>query len=107
MISEPRNRGFGNRDTLFQQSGPQLLERDVRLLANPSLELFLMPLQGVRLMPSELVGLVAVSDFSGFTSWACALASAAASAATDSLERCMGGLHGSGLRREHIEAHSP
>src|SRR6516162_6703606 len=57
MISEPRNRGFGNRDTLFQQSGPQLLERDAWLLADPSLDLFLMPLQGVRLMPSELVGL--------------------------------------------------
>src|SRR6516165_8521489 len=35
-----------------------------------------------------------VSDFSGLTNCACALARAAAKAATDSLERCMGGLFG-------------
>src|SRR5262249_45345754 len=44
--------------------------------------------------------IVAVSDFSGLTSSACALASAAASAATDSLHLGMGGLH-----RVKIEAH--
>src|SRR6516225_612257 len=44
--------------------------------------------------------MVAVSDFSGFTRCACALASAAARAANDSLVRCTGG-----LRVEDIEAH--
>src|SRR5437763_15960711 len=42
-----------------------------------------------------------VSDFSGLTNCACALASAAAKAATDSLERCMGR-----LQVEEIKAHS-
>src|SRR5712692_7212544 len=46
--------------------------------------------------------MVATSDFSGFDSSDCALASAAASAAIDSLDRCMGS-----LRLEHIEAHGP
>src|SRR5262249_40164381 len=46
--------------------------------------------------------IVAVSDFSGLTSSACALASAAASAATDSLHLGM-----FGLRREKIEAYRP
>src|ERR1051326_5363096 len=46
--------------------------------------------------------MVATSDFSGFTSSHWALASAAASAAIDSLDRCM-----SGLRLEHIEADGP
>src|SRR5689334_16964595 len=44
--------------------------------------------------------MVAVSDFSGLISSAWALASAAASAATDSLDRGMGT-----LRIEHIESH--
>src|ERR1700730_10387685 len=43
--------------------------------------------------------MVAMSDFSGFESSDCALASAAASAAIDSLDRCMGG-----LRLEDVEA---
>src|SRR6516164_8153064 len=42
-----------------------------------------------------------VSDFSGLTNCACALASAAAKAATESLERCIGPLH-----LEEIKAHS-
>src|SRR5437764_573465 len=42
-----------------------------------------------------------VSDFSGLTNCACALASAAAKAATDSLERCMGR-----LQVEEVKAHS-
>src|SRR5262245_42536820 len=46
--------------------------------------------------------MVAVSDFSGLTSSACALARAEASAATVSLDRGMGG-----LRLEHIKAHRP
>src|SRR5436309_741573 len=46
--------------------------------------------------------MVATSDFSGFDSSDCALASAAASAAIDSLDLCMGS-----LRLEHIEAHGP
>src|SRR5262245_2341318 len=44
--------------------------------------------------------MVAVSDFSGLTSSAWALAKADASAATDSLDRGMGG-----LRLQHIKAH--
>src|SRR5262245_13834428 len=44
--------------------------------------------------------MVAVRDFSGLMSSAWALAKAEASAATDSLDRGMGG-----LRVEHIEAH--
>src|SRR5258708_7464728 len=46
--------------------------------------------------------MVAVSDFSGLISSDCALASAAASAANDSLHRGMGG-----LRRKEIETHRP
>src|SRR5712692_949200 len=46
--------------------------------------------------------MVATSDFSGFDSSDCALASAAASAAIDSLDRCMGD-----LRLEDLEAHRP
>src|SRR5438046_5151557 len=46
--------------------------------------------------------MVAVNDFSGLISSACALAKAEASAATDSLDRCMGG-----LRRQDVEAHRP
>src|SRR5215472_10806399 len=46
--------------------------------------------------------MVAVSDFSGLISSAWALARAAASAATDSLERGMGR-----LRLQHIKAHGP
>src|SRR6516165_8892105 len=46
--------------------------------------------------------MVSVNDFSGFTSSAWALAKAEASAATDSLERGMGG-----LRLQHIKAHRP
>src|SRR6516162_3234369 len=41
-----------------------------------------------------------VSDFSGLTNCACALASAAAKAATDSLERCIGR-----LQVEEIKTH--
>src|ERR1700730_6574369 len=44
--------------------------------------------------------MVAVSDFSGLTRCACALAKAAARAANDSLDRCTGG-----LRIQDIEAH--
>ena len=46
---------------------------------------------GRRLPPSPARPgrIVAVSDFSGLTSSACALARAAARAATDSLDRCM------------------
>src|SRR5215510_9952419 len=44
--------------------------------------------------------MVAVSDFSGLASSACAFAKAEASAATDSLDRGM-----SGLRRDQVEAH--
>src|ERR1700694_4971653 len=50
--------------------------------------------------PGLSIPMVATSDFSGFESSDCALASAAASAAIDSLHRCMGGLH-----FEDIEAH--
>src|SRR5262249_26425933 len=46
--------------------------------------------------------MVAVSDFSGLTSSAWALAKADASAATDSLDRGMGG-----LALQHIKAHRP
>src|ERR1019366_4451650 len=46
--------------------------------------------------------MVAVSDFSGLTSLACALASAPASAATDSLDRGIAELH-----VEEIEADRP
>ena len=42
--------------------------------------------------PARPVRMVAVSDFSGLMSSACALAKAEASAATDSLDRGMGGL---------------
>src|SRR5262245_53993164 len=48
--------------------------------------------------PGRPLRMVAVSDFSGLISTACALASAAARAATDSLDRGMAGL-------QHIEAH--
>src|SRR5215471_1074005 len=44
--------------------------------------------------------MIAVNDFSGLISSACALAKAEASAATDSLDRCMDRLH-----RQHIKAH--
>src|SRR3974390_2032876 len=43
--------------------------------------------------------MVAMSDFSGLTRCACALASAAARAANDSLDRCTGG-----LRVENVKA---
>src|SRR6266540_4272825 len=46
--------------------------------------------------------MVAVSDFSGLMSSAWALAKAEASAATDSLDRAIGG-----LRLQHIKAHRP
>src|SRR5215471_14661456 len=46
--------------------------------------------------------MIAVSDFSGLTSSAWALARAEASAATDSLDRGM-----NGLRLQHIKAHRP
>src|SRR5438270_9089604 len=49
--------------------------------------------------PGRPVRMIAVSDFSGLTSSDCALAKAAASAATDSLDRCMGG-----LRRQDVKA---
>src|SRR6266568_5288842 len=49
--------------------------------------------------PGLSAPMVATSDFSGFESSDCALASAAASAAIDSLDRCMGS-----LRLEDIEA---
>src|SRR6266567_3805802 len=52
--------------------------------------------------PGRSAPIVATSDFSGFESSDCALASAAASAAIDSLDRCMGG-----LRLENIEADGP
>src|SRR6516164_2378540 len=47
--------------------------------------------------------MVAVSDFSGLTSSAWALANAEARAATDSLDRGMGRL----LRLQHVKAHRP
>src|SRR6266446_3742665 len=50
--------------------------------------------------PARPVRIVAVSDFSGLTSSACALAKAEASAATVSLDRGMGR-----LRLQHIKAH--
>src|SRR3974390_363378 len=50
--------------------------------------------------PARPLRMVALSDFSGLTSCACALASAQARAAKDSLERCMGG-----LRVQEIQAH--
>src|ERR1700719_5413036 len=49
--------------------------------------------------PGLSAPMVATSDFSGFESSDCALASAAASAAMESLDRCMGG-----LRLQHVEA---
>src|SRR5262245_39856695 len=52
--------------------------------------------------PGRALRTVAVSDFSGLTSSACALASAEASAATDSLDRGMGR-----LRLQHIKTHRP
>src|SRR6266550_4769864 len=52
--------------------------------------------------PGRPVRMVAVNDFSGLISSACALAKAEASAATDSLDRCMGGLH-----RQDVETHRP
>src|SRR5437588_8171780 len=52
--------------------------------------------------PDRPVRMIAVSDFSGLMSSACALAKAEASAATDSLDRGMGGLH-----LQHIKAHRP
>src|SRR5499427_10261421 len=52
--------------------------------------------------PDRPVRMVAVSDFSGLISSACALAKAEASAATDSLDRGMGG-----LPLQHIKAHRP
>src|SRR6266511_2216459 len=53
--------------------------------------------------PGRPVGTVAVSDFSGLTSSAWALAKAEANAATVSLERGMGG----SLALQHIKAHRP
>src|SRR6266550_805151 len=50
--------------------------------------------------PRLSVRMVATRDFSGLTSSACALASAAASEATDSLDRGMAALH-----LQEIEAH--
>src|SRR5262245_28782905 len=52
--------------------------------------------------PDRPLRMVAVSDFSGLTSSACALAKAEASAATDSLHRCM-----DRLRRQDVETHRP
>src|ERR1700674_5543982 len=52
--------------------------------------------------PGLSAPIVATSDFSGFESSDCALASAAASAAIDSLDRCMGR-----LRFEDVEADGP
>src|SRR6266568_1890565 len=52
--------------------------------------------------PGLSAPIVPTSDFSGFDSSDCALASAAASAAIDSLDRCMGS-----LRLEDIEADGP
>src|SRR5262249_32318449 len=52
--------------------------------------------------PGRLLRIFAVSDFSGLTSSACALASAEASAATDSLDRGMGR-----LRFQQIKTHRP
>src|SRR4051794_32144317 len=49
--------------------------------------------------------MVAVSDFSGLISSACALASAAASAATDSLDRGMTSLRTASGRRPDFERH--
>jgi hypothetical protein len=57
MIEEPRDRGFANPNTFFQQSGPQLLQRDVRLLTHQPPDLFLVGFQNVRLMPPNLSGL--------------------------------------------------
>ena len=53
--------------------------------------------------PARPGGIVAVSDFSGLTSSAWALAKAEASAATVSLDRVMGRLP----RLEHVKAHRP
>src|SRR5437879_4108614 len=52
--------------------------------------------------PGRPLRMVAVNDFSGLTSSACALAKAEASAATDSLDRCMDGLRG-----QDVETHRP
>src|SRR5436309_13480383 len=52
--------------------------------------------------PGRPVRMVAVSDFSGLMSSAWALAKAEASAATDSLDRGIGG-----LRLQHVKAHRP
>src|SRR5215471_11866708 len=52
--------------------------------------------------PARPVRMIAVSDFSGLTISACALAKAEASAATVSLDRGMGR-----LRLQHIKAHRP
>src|SRR6266540_3716134 len=51
--------------------------------------------------PGRSDPIVATSDFSGFESSDCALASAAASAAIDSLDRCIGG-----LPVQNVETHS-
>src|SRR5216684_6144616 len=50
--------------------------------------------------PGRSVPIVPTSDFSGFESSDCALARAAASAAIDSLDRCMGGLHGEDIKAD-------
>src|SRR6516225_866034 len=50
--------------------------------------------------PGRPVRMIAVNDFSGLISSACALDKAEASAATDSLDRGMGCLY-----RQHIKAH--
>src|SRR5262249_48506767 len=52
--------------------------------------------------PGRPLRRVAVNDFSGLTSSACALAKAEASAATESLDRCM-----DSLRREDVKAYRP
>src|SRR5262249_39236903 len=75
---------------------PRVLRTMSRPLANGRWRKLRSPSAGLPLL------IVAVRDFSGLTSSACALASAAASAATDSLHLGKGG-----LRRENIEAHRP
>src|ERR1700730_16196138 len=52
--------------------------------------------------PGLSASIMPTSDFSGFESSDCALASAAAKPAIDSLDRCMGG-----LRLEDVEADRP
>src|SRR5215468_8494876 len=54
MVAKPRDRGFTNDDVPFQDSGPQLLQRKVRLVADQLLELVLMSFQGVLLMTPEI-----------------------------------------------------